>query len=140
MEYAKITSRLFMANDQKVFEMTGCLSKCDKYVYNAEAEGSFLALEADSPEQNDTLTIQLMLVTGEYEERKQVNSTKSKVINLPWDNYLWFQYFVYDFDAFIADVGGFLGLLLGQSVFGIYEWITQNLPKNKAAKCYICHS
>ena len=77
MEYAKITSRLFMANDQKVYEMTGCLSKCEKYVYNAEAEGSLLALEADRPEQNDTLSIQLMLVTGEYEERKQVNFTLS---------------------------------------------------------------
>ena len=80
MEYAKIASRLFMANDQKVYEMTGCLSKCEKYVYNAEAEGSLLALEADRPEQNDSLSIQLMLVTGEYEERKQVNSTISKII------------------------------------------------------------
>ena len=66
-----------MANDQKVYEMTGCLSKCEKYVYNAEAEGSLLALEADSQEPNDTLSIQLMLVTGEYEERKQVNFSMS---------------------------------------------------------------
>ena len=33
------------------------------------------------------------------------------------------QYIVYDFDAFIADVGGYLGLLLGQSIYGIYEII-----------------
>ena len=82
-EYAKVTSRLFMANDQKVYEMTGCLSKCEKYVYNAEAEGSLLALEADWPDQNDTLSIQLMLVTGEYEERKQVKSIISKIIYPP---------------------------------------------------------
>ena len=34
-----------------------------------------------------------------------------------------FQYYVYDADSFIADVGGYLGLLLGQSVYGIYEII-----------------
>ena len=39
------------------------------------------------------------------------------------DDRVKFQYEVYDFDAFIADVGGFLGLLLGQSIFGIYEII-----------------
>ena len=36
-----------------------------------------------------------------------------------------FQYIVYDSDSFIADVGGYLGLLLGQSVYGLYEIITQ---------------
>ena len=61
-----------MANDQKVYDMTGCISKCEKYVYNAEAEDSMVAWEAEIPEQNNTLAIQLMLVTGEYEERRQV--------------------------------------------------------------------
>ena len=61
-----------MANDQKVYDMTGCLSKCEKYVYNAEAEDSMLAQEAVFPEHNNTLAILLMLVTGEYEERRQV--------------------------------------------------------------------
>ena len=28
---------------------------------------------------------------------------------------------IYDFNAFFADVGGYLGLLLGSSLFGIYE-------------------
>lgn len=64
-----------MANDQKIYELTGCLSKCDKYVYNAEAEGSLTAWEAESAEENNTLSIQLMLTTGEYEEREQVHST-----------------------------------------------------------------
>ena len=30
------------------------------------------------------------------------------------------EYVVYDSDSFIADVGGFFGLLLGQSMLGIY--------------------
>lgn len=31
------------------------------------------------------------------------------------------QYWIYDFDAFIADIGGYLGLLLGQSLFGVHQ-------------------
>ena len=33
---------------------------------------------------------------------------------------LLLQYVVYDHDSFIADVGGFLGLLLGHSIFSVY--------------------
>ena len=40
------------------------------------------------------------------------------------------EYVVYDSDSFIADVGGFFGLLLGQSMLGIYymsvEWIAKS--------------
>ena len=32
-----------------------------------------------------------------------------------------FQYITYDGNAFFADVGGYLGLLLGQSVIAIYD-------------------
>ena len=31
------------------------------------------------------------------------------------------QYYVYDFDSFFADVGGYMGLLLGSSVLSIYD-------------------
>ena len=36
-----------------------------------------------------------------------------------------FQYWLYDFDAFIADVGGYLGLLLGQSLFGAHQFFSR---------------
>ena len=42
-----------------------------------------------------------------------------------------FQYMIYDFDGFIADVGGYLGLLLGQSVYGVFEIVTQWLRYRK---------
>ena len=31
------------------------------------------------------------------------------------------QYVVYDFNSFVADVGGFLGLLLGHSAFSLFK-------------------
>ena len=34
-----------------------------------------------------------------------------------------FQYVVYNWNSFIADIGGYLGLLLGQSCLGMYHLI-----------------
>ena len=47
------------------------------------------------------------------------------------------EYYIYALDGFIADVGGFLGLLLGQSILGLYymlmEWASaKKLPKRMA--------
>ena len=46
-----------------------------------------------------------------------------------------FQYWLYDSDALIADVGGYLGLLLGQSIYGAHqmlsEWLTRKLRREK---------
>ena len=52
--------------------------------------------------------------------------------NMPWTVDLiftypshWYkvmeQYEIYDYNSFIADVGGFLGLFLGSSLFGIFQ-------------------
>ena len=43
---------------------------------------------------------------------------------------------IYDIDNFIADVGGYLGLLLGQSIYGIYEIFTR-CAMARAAKCVL---
>ena len=42
-----------------------------------------------------------------------------------------FQYIIYDWDALIADVGGFLGLLIGQSAYGVYEALTNRMKGGK---------
>lgn len=41
------------------------------------------------------------------------------------------QYVIYDFNSFIADVGGFMGLLLGFSLLSIYDEIEGLLKKLK---------
>ncbi len=35
------------------------------------------------------------------------------------------EYLIYDINSFIADVGGFLGLLLGYSILGLLESLTK---------------
>ena len=41
------------------------------------------------------------------------------------------QYVVYDFNSFIADVGGFMGLLLGFSLLSLYDELTKILRRGK---------
>ena len=67
----------------------------------------------------------------EHEVRKQVNIKQIKNnqplphVNCP------FKYYVYDGESFIADVGGLLGLLIGQSIYGVYESLTNWLKLRK---------
>ena len=35
--------------------------------------------------------------------------------------------FNYDFNSFLADIGGYLGLLLGLSILGLYEFFVRQL-------------
>ena len=45
------------------------------------------------------------------------------------------QYIIYDTNGFIADVGGYLGLLLGQSIYGLYE-VVSNWLGYRLIKCH----
>ena len=44
------------------------------------------------------------------------------------------QYIVYDADALVADLGGYLGLLLGHSIYSVLVTITGWLRDTKAFK------
>ena len=46
------------------------------------------------------------------------------------------QYVIYDFNSFIADVGGFMGLLLGFSLLSIYDEIEGLIKKLKKKMGY----
>ena len=41
------------------------------------------------------------------------------------------QYVTYDTNAFIADFGGYLGLLLGQSIIAMYDMLVSYLDSAK---------
>ena len=38
---------------------------------------------------------------------------------------------IYDWESMVADVGGFMGLLIGQSIYGIYDTLTNWLKQRK---------
>ena len=45
-----------------------------------------------------------------------------------------FQYIIYDWNSLLADMGGYLGLLLGQSIFGMYHLITSWMNRSKVSQ------
>ena len=50
------------------------------------------------------------------------------------NNSISLQYVVYDADALVADIGGYLGLLLGHSIYSVLVTITGWLKNAKAFK------
>ena len=109
------TLELLKYADAKTIEnLTGCLASCDKYEYKIlfNRKTNFAA-NYYCAGGNSTCHMSLMLQINEmsYEEKKQ--------------------YVVYDINSFIADVGGFMGLLLGFSILGLYDELANLLRRFK---------
>ena len=102
MALANISKKLEEADADDIYKMTGCLSSCEKDQYSLSAEP--LKQDYASVWMGDTpceLHLQFRMRYSSYEEKEQ--------------------YIIYDFNSFIADVGGFMGLLLGCSLLSIYS-------------------
>ena len=77
MRYAKINKELFKANDNDIFRLTGCLSKCSKYEYVAFPWDTTTSKELGGsmdPNFNQTFNMQIHYTNVEHELRQQVNS------------------------------------------------------------------
>ena len=67
----QINRKLFTANDKKIFDLTGCLSMCDKYAYTAQEIGGMQYVK--SPDTNtSTFSLQLYYSNVEHELREQI--------------------------------------------------------------------
>ena len=80
--------------------MTGCLSSCEKDIYRIVAEPIYTLQKTGKCEEFYLL---LRITDRSYEKRKQ--------------------YIIYDTDSFIADIGGYMGLLLGCSIMSVFNEI-----------------
>ena len=103
--------KLQKMDENGIHDLTGCLASCTKDEYQTEViENSVSKFERycglfTECEKGVTdtrfLRINLHYANGRYEEKKQ--------------------YLIYDFNSMIADVGGYMGLLLGYSLLSLYE-------------------
>ena len=93
MTLANISRSFEEANDKEIYDATGCLAPCDKWHYS-------LAFGQLSGGNDDIFRISFKIMDRTYEEREQ--------------------YIIYDISSFIADVGGYMGLLLGCSLSSLY--------------------
>ena len=92
-------------DENGIHSLTGCLASCNKDEFQAE-------LSEMQVEEEDTwagtgvtdkrsLKVFVHFLNGRYEEKEQ--------------------YIIYDSNSMIADIGGYMGLLLGYSLLSIYE-------------------
>ena len=106
--YSKEMLRLFKRynrlDEREIFNTTGCMPGCSKSkielvpVYEEE-------VMIDNGKKVAQLKITFVYSGGEYD--------------------LIEEYYIYNWGSFIADVGGYLGLLLGYSLLSMYHVLTQ---------------
>ena len=98
-----------MKSELEIYRTTGCMSSCKRQQIRLETEQVIKTTNVT----NEQMNIQVMLQyrDGTYNLNEE--------------------YLVYDFNNFIADIGGYLGLLLGHSILSVYtmsaDWITKPL-------------
>ena len=109
---ANMTRVIEEADGNEIYEITGCLSPCEKDRYSVSA----------GPKKQ--------IVTRTRYERCQVHL---EFIMQESSYQLEEQYQIYDGVSFIADMGGYMGLLLGSSLLGIYMAI-ENVLRNICCK------
>ncbi len=90
--------KLKKMDETSIHAKTGCLATCNYNEYDLSTPSQVVVSNSSTSEGKE-LSLALTFPKGKYEVREL--------------------YYVYDQDSFIADVGGYLGLLLGHSIFSI---------------------
>ena len=96
-QFRSTSKKLQYADASKIYSMSGCLSSCEKDKYHMEVTDRSSKLDKG----NNTLSLTFYIKDSSYTEEEQ--------------------YIIYDFNSFIADVGGYMGLLLGSSFLSLYD-------------------
>jgi hypothetical protein len=91
-------------DDSEIFENMGCLSSCKKTKYILNPLSGLVTKNKYSP---NRFKIKLFFSSGRYNEKTQ--------------------YWIYDMNNLIADIGGYLGLLLGYSLLSLYNRMVENI-------------
>ena len=102
---------LEQAESNSIFKLTGCLPSCHRNEYTLTGS------------EFKTINIgRLSWIKPKLKLVFRIGKTSYKEEE---------QYVIYDFNSFIGDVGGFLGLLLGYSALSIYDELISMLKRFK---------
>ena len=97
--FINISDLLELADATEFYHMTGCFSSCEKDKYE-------MSLENWSEDTSYKNSYSQVLFTFTIYERSYIEEE---------------QYIIYDGNSFLADIGGFLGLVLGSSMLNIFD-------------------
>ncbi len=95
-------------NEQEVFFKTGCLTSCHKDNFRV-AEYNDKRVATEKSNTGTKFELVLFHANARYYHMKH--------------------YVIYDYNSFIADVGGYLGLLLGHSMLSFYSTFSSMIRK-----------
>ncbi len=99
--WAEVIQQVITLGENEIFSLTGCMGPCEMFDYG---DTTILELQPDTmgdlAKGEKSLTLHIFFESGGYEAKEQ--------------------YYVYDMNNLIADIGGYLGLLLGHSVFSLF--------------------
>ena len=104
---ANITRIFQDADENEIYQLTGCLSACEKDLFSVT--GDAMKKEFQGWSAGCEYHVKFKIMDRSYEEEEQ--------------------YIIYDTDSFFADLGGFMGLLLGTSLISIYKGLEDLLKK-----------
>ena len=102
-----------MSDESEIYKLTGCMSSCKKDEFDIVEASEMVSMKTydtlpfggTEPVGAKALKLYMYFINGQYDEREQ--------------------YVIYDYNSFIADVGGYMGLLLGMSMQGMFETVEE---------------
>ena len=138
--YAMLNYKIYESNETEIFTVTGCLSSCDKYAYTIQPLTALRASMKDSTHGlaltttlDNKFTMKFVIPTGSHEQKEQVHMALI-ILNITRKECFNFKYMIYDWNSLLADMGGYIGLLLGQSVFGVYQLMASWMNSTKVSQ------
>ena len=115
-----MTKILDEAESNTIYSLTGCLASCQRDEYQ-DIDSSFMVLNKTQPQGHllGSILGGMLGILGNTKKEDNIElELKFRIISPSYEEED--QYIIYDFNSFIGDVGGFLGLLLGYSILSLY--------------------
>ena len=73
MKYNKMANKLYKANETEIYELTGCLSNCDKYEYEVQPMTDIVTtIDEGHSYYANTIELGLVFTNGRHELKEQV--------------------------------------------------------------------
>ncbi len=97
--WTKLIRTLYESDENSIYNLTSCLPACDYNEFRVTKPNAMEIKKQGRAVQGTTLMLRITAPRSQYTLKDQ--------------------YYVYDGNSLIADIGGYLGLLLGHSIFSI---------------------
>ena len=137
-KYVSLSNKLSTLDAKNMEKTTGCMRSCDRMEYKLW-ETTPLGMKAKYKPKK--LKFSFIFSSGKGASQLTCNHIAFNKTNISGNYEMKEQYFIYNGNHLIADIGGFLSLLLGLSIFGILNMLIQNntlITNNVLEKCFSC--